>query len=286
MSTLQELLLPSRLTHVVDIGANPIDGAPPYAPMLTGGLCHVTGFEPQQDALLELQRIHGPNERYLPYAVGDGGAHTLNICRASGMTSLLTPDWVNLGLFEILHSLGEVIEQVPLQTCRLDDIAEIEHLDFLKIDIQGGELAVFENGRNKLAQCVAIQTEISFVTLYENQPAWGHIDLELRSQGFMPHCFAAVKPWPIAPFAFADQPRRAVNQLLEADVVYVRDFARSDPMTDEQLKHLALIAHHCYGSFDLALRCIALLEKRRPMWGGSGQRYKEMIASIVPGAIA
>ncbi|MDT7769725.1 MAG: hypothetical protein QOI30_2735, partial [Mycobacterium sp.] len=254
--------------------------------MLTQGLCHVTGFEPQHDALLELQEACGPNERYLPYAVGDGEAHTLNICRSSGMTSLLKPDALNLKLFDYLRTWGEVIERVPLQTHRLDDIGKIRHLDFLKIDIQGTELAVFQSGRNKLAECVAIQVEVSFVTLYENQPPLGDVDLELRSQGFMPHCFAGVKNWAIAPFVVGGDPRRALNQLLEADIVYVRDFARADAMTDEQLKHLALIAHHCYGSFDLALRCVALLEDRRAVGAGSGQRYLEMIEAKAPEAEA
>ena len=34
---LYELLNPLRLTEVVDIGANPIDGDPPYKPMLDAG---------------------------------------------------------------------------------------------------------------------------------------------------------------------------------------------------------------------------------------------------------
>lgn len=38
-----EILQPQRLTEVVDIGANPIDGDPPYKPMLAAGLCKVTG---------------------------------------------------------------------------------------------------------------------------------------------------------------------------------------------------------------------------------------------------
>lgn len=72
---LYEILQPSRLTEVVDIGANPIDGAPPYKPMLDAGLCRVTGFEPQESALGKLLRSKGANERYLPYAVGDGEVH-------------------------------------------------------------------------------------------------------------------------------------------------------------------------------------------------------------------
>ena len=113
-----DLLSPERLTEVVDIGANPIDGIPPYAPMLAAGLCHVTGFEPQESALLELQQKKGPNERYLPYAVGDGRPRVLNVCRSSGMTSLYKPDPAMLGLFEVLKSLGEVM---------IDSVANLEN---------------------------------------------------------------------------------------------------------------------------------------------------------------
>ncbi len=270
---MDKILSPRRLTEIVDIGANPIDGDPPYKSMLEAGFCNVTGFEPQEDALVELQRRKGPHERYLSYAIGDGCEHTLNICRASGMTSLFEPDPATLDLFEVLKPLAEVIRQVKLPTQRLNDVAEIEHLDFLKIDIQGGELAVFISGKEKLTEAVVIQTEVSFVTLYKNQPSMGDIDLELRTQGFVPHCFATVKKWPIAPCVINNNPRQALNQLLEADIVYVRDFSKPDLMSDEQLKHLALIAHHCYGSFDLALRCVMLLEQRNVLPIGSQKDY-------------
>jgi hypothetical protein len=195
------------------------------------------------------------------------------------MTSLFEPDPARLGLFVNLPLLGEVIERVPLQTRRLDDISEIQHLDFLKIDIQGGELAVFRGGKTKLAEAVAIQTEISFVTLYKNQPSLGDIDLELRSQGFLPHCVAEVNSRPIGSFLFNNSPIQASNQLLEADLVYVRDIAHAESMSDEQLKHLALIAHHCYGSFDLALHGVMLLEQRQALDAGAQQRYLEILSA-------
>lgn len=262
VSALWDVLQPARLTQVVDIGANPIDGDPPYAAMLQAGLCRVTGFEPQAAALAELRRNQGPRENYLADVVGDGETHTLHLCAASGMTSLYEPDAATLDLFAALKPLGAVVRREPVQTRRLDDIAEITALDFLKIDIQGAELAVFKHGRNKLASAVAIQTEVSFVTLYRDQPALGEVDSELRAQGFIPHCFAAVKRWPIAPLVVGNDARQPLNQLLEADLVYVRDFSRPERLDAEQLKHLALIAHHGYGSFDLAVRCLWLLEQR------------------------
>ncbi|PQE01896.1 FkbM family methyltransferase [Mycobacterium sp. EPG1] len=269
----RDLLDPHRLTDVVDVGANPIDGVPPYSPLLTAGLCRVTGFEPQPEALRELERRKGPAERYLPYAVGDGQQHTLHICRSSGMTSLFEPDPEALSLFEALAPHGEVIDRVPLPTRRLDDIGEIDHIDFLKIDIQGGELQAFEGGRSKLAQAVAIQTEVSFVKLYRNQPSFGDVDVVLRELGFTIHCPVAIKNWPIGSYRVNEDPRWGIRQALEADFVYVRDYTHPDTMTDEQLKHLALIAHHCYGSYDLALLCVKLLEQRGSVETGSQGRY-------------
>jgi hypothetical protein len=52
--TLLALLRPQRLTAVVDVGANPIDGDAPYKSMLSRRLCTVTGFEPQPDGLASL----------------------------------------------------------------------------------------------------------------------------------------------------------------------------------------------------------------------------------------
>lgn len=273
MAVLEEILSPARLTEAVDVGANPIDGDPPYRPMLRARLCRVTGFEPQEDALERLEREKSPHERYFRYVVGDGAAGTLRICAASGMTSLLEPDARMLALFEGFLDFGRVLARRPVQTRRLDDIAEVAAVDFLKLDIQGAELAVLRGARQKLARAVAVQVEVSFITLYEKQPAFGEIDVELRGQGFVPHTTAAVKLWPIAPYAAGGDPRRPLNQLLEADIVYVRDFSRPERLDDEQLKHLALVAHHCYQSYDLALRCVAELEKRGAVPKGAGGRY-------------
>lgn len=274
---LQDILQIQELTQILDIGANPIDGDPPYKNMLTLGLCQVTGFEPQKQALQELLQKKGPHERYLPYAIGDGGAHTLNICRWSGMTSLYEPDPASFNVFELLKPNAEVLAREKIQTKRLDELEEVKHIDFLKIDIQGSELSVFQSGRQKLKNAVAIQTEVSFITLYKNQPSLGDIDLEMRRQGFVPHCFAAVKKFPIAPLVVSGNPRQATHQLLEADMVYVRDFTHPEGMSDEQLKQLVMIAHHCYGSVDLAMRMILLLEQKNALPRGSSHGYLALL---------
>jgi FkbM family methyltransferase len=275
---LLNLLKPQRITEIVDIGANPIDGDPPYKPMLMAGeICRVTGFEPQEDALKKLNEAKCKLERYLPYAVGDGSEKVLNICSAEGMSSTFKPDSEMLKIFHPFDIWGQVVSQQKVLTKTLDSISEIEQLDFLKIDIQGSELSVFQNGKKKLANTVAIQTEVSFIPLYEDQPTFGTVDIELRGLGFIPHSFPAIKNWMIAPLVINGDPRIPLNQLIEADIVYVKDFTKPENIGDEQLKHLALISHICYKSFDLAMRCIAILEDRGVVPSGSVARYPAMI---------
>jgi FkbM family methyltransferase len=241
--------------------------------MLQAGLCEVTGFEPLPEALAELEKRRSPRERYLPYVVADGQKHQLRICKAGGMTSLFEPDMATLSLFDVLKDLGQVVARTEVESRRLDDIAEITSLDFLKMDIQGSELMVLQHGRNKLRHAVAVQAEVSFITLYHNQPAMGEIDGELRRQGFIPHCYAHIKKWPVSPLVINNDPRMALNQLLEADIVYIRDIARPDLLSDEQLKHLALVAHYCYRSFDVAAHCLNLLMQRSALSANALKTY-------------
>lgn len=257
----RDLVRCSRPSSILDIGANPTDGDPPYKEMLNYGLCTVIGIEPQQSALEVLQQRKGPLERYLPHVVGDGRERRLKVTKARGMTSLLTPDENQLRLFNAFPEWGSVVEEIDVQTHRLDDL-DIDEFDLLKINIQGAELMVFQNGLERLRDAVAVHTAVSFVPLYLGQPTFGDVDAELRSQGFVPHSMPRLKQWAIAPTVFDDNLYNPGNQLLEADMVYVRDIAHPERMTSEQLSHLAMIAFHIYGSVDLAVFCIIELVQR------------------------
>jgi FkbM family methyltransferase len=258
---LRDLVRCSRPTSILDIGANPIDGDRPYKEMLDYGLCMVTGFEPQQLALATLQQRKGPLERYRPEVIADGREHRLKITKSSGMTSLLTPDHNQLRLFNGFSEWGSIVEEHDVQTHRLDDL-DIDEFDLLKIDVQGAELMVFQHGRDRLSNAVAVHTEVSFVPLYHGQPTFGDVDSELRSQGFVPHSMPDVKRWAIAPTVFNDNIYTPGNQLLEADLVYIRDLTHPELMTSDQLSHLAMIAFHIYGSVDVAVYCIMQLQQR------------------------
>jgi FkbM family methyltransferase len=267
---------------VVDIGANPIDGDAPYRLLMDAGLCRVTGFEPQPEALAELRRRAGSHERYLPYAVGDGGRHTLHLTATSGFASLLEPDERQLALLTDFPRLAQVTGRVHVDTRKLDAIEEIDRIDLLKIDIQGGELSVLREGRRKLGDALAVQTEVGFHRLYRDQPTFADVDLELRSQSFVPHQFVTTRTWPLAPVVWADPLQQASRQLVEADVLYVRDPVRLDELSAAQLARLALVADGGYGSFGLALRCVLELIARGVLNANAEDSYRALAAGRLP----
>lgn len=271
------LIGPLAPVDVVDVGANPIDGVPPYKLLLERGYMRLVGFEPQRDALERLNATKGPLETYLPNAVGDGQPQRFRVCRAPGMSSTLAPNIRLLSRFHGFEQWAEVVEERDIETVRLDEVAEIADLDFLKIDVQGGELAVFEGSREKLSEAVVIQTEVSFLPLYVGEPMFSEIDRMLRGLGYMPHCFAAVNTRAVAPLVVGGSIYKGLNQLFQADMVYIKDFDEIERLPSKKLKSLAMVLHYCYGSVDVAQ--FVLLVHDRQFDTHYWQRYMDLLGA-------
>ena len=256
---LHEILCPERSTAVVDVGAAYIDTLPPYHALQEAGLCTVIGFEPQT----ELWPPQTPNNVTFPDVIGDGKRVTLNIWNAPGMTGVFEPNKVFLQATDPTSaggtSWGEILKKIEMPTRRLDDIEQIEVIDFLKIDAQGSELAVLKGAAQKLSNAVCVQAEMCFVPLYIGQPLFRDIDVLLAKFGFVFHSFAEVHARTILPLTGR---HGMMHQIIHADSVYVRDFSRINLIPSEQLKHMATIAAYCYQSVHLAYRCVDELVRR------------------------
>jgi FkbM family methyltransferase len=247
---------------VIDIGANPIDADPPYAAMLRAGDAEVVGFEPNRAALAELDRRRGPHERYFPHAIGDGQRHTLHICQAPGMTSLLDPDPAVLALFHGFPEWGRVVATEAVDTVRLDDLPETAGADLLKLDIQGAELMVLRHAEARLRDAVVIQAEVEFLPLYNGQPLFSDMDIFLRERGFVLHRFFPTVSRAVQPMMVNADPYAGLGQLVWADAVFIRDFTRLDALGDRQLLAMAAILHDAYAGYDIAFRLVAEHDRR------------------------
>lgn len=239
---------------IVDVGASDIGNGEAYHMLVDAGLASVVGFEPNQEACEKLNKNNRDGRcRFLPYFIGDGNPAVFHETNWVATGSLYPPNTPLLEKFQNLAELVTPVAQHKVQTTRLDDIAEIERIDFLKMDIQGAELMALKNAEQKLKETLVIDVEVEFVELYKGQPLFADVDQYLRSQGFVFHCF---NPCPsgraFKPLQSKEDINATVRQQLWSDVVYVRDWMNLDRLTEEQHYLYATLIHVLFGSIDLA----------------------------------
>lgn len=253
---------PKDPVQICDVGANPLDQEAAYAPLLREGFACVTGFEPQESALARLNAMKSGQETYLPDALGTGDDITLHIFRSSGFTSKYPADAGTQAAFLRYEHFTKETGQVPVPTRRLDDIAEVPDIDILKIDVQGSERDIIAHGREKLKSALAVQTEVRFFPIYEGEPDWGELHLELVAQGFRLHSFAHMSTVTFnAPHA-PRVGRRNRQQLIDGDAIYIRDLRQIAQFTERQLRVLFVFAARMLRSEDLVLYALAELVRR------------------------
>lgn len=260
--------------QILDVGASAIAEVPIYKILLDLNSAQLNAFEGDERQIEGIRNAYGPKVDIFKEFLFDGTEQTLYLCSGpSGMTSLFKPKQDALKFFNGFDNFGKVEQLERVQTQRMDSIEKLPLIDFIKMDIQGAELTVLQNGIEKLSNCLAIQLEVSWICLYENQPTFGDIDVWMRSQGFVPHKFTEVKRWSIAPTVFDNNFRIPGNQLLESDIIYIRDPLKLDQLTDLQLKKFAVLAHFCFESIDLCVFILRELEKRNSMVENSHLLY-------------
>jgi FkbM family methyltransferase len=249
--------------HVVDVGAMEIEGAAPvYGPLLTAGVARVSGFEPVAEECRKLNAASGPAHSFLPYAVGDGTVQTFRQCNYPMTSSLYEPNTALLDRFQNLGELTQVVARSPIDTHRMDDLAEVRETDYLKLDAQGAERDILESAAAVLSRTLVVHTEVEFVPLYTGQPLFAEVDQSLRRAGFCFHRFAGIAGRTFKPLLFQNNVNAMLSQALWADAVYVRDWMNWESLEPEPLLKLALILHDVYSSFDLAMIALAHFDRK------------------------
>lgn len=271
-----------EIIQVMDIGASAIGKTPIYKGLLDKKIAHLTAFDGDERQIQLMKDLYGADSVSIHnHFVFDGGKHNIYLCKPkSGMTSLFKPKSDALAFFNGFPGFGEVQEIDEVQTTRLDDVDGINPPDFLKMDIQGAELGVLQNGTETLKDCLAMQLEVSYFPLYEDQPSFGEIDICLRDRGFVPHRFIDVKRWSIAPTIFKGNFRHPGNQLLESDIIYIKDPLKLDNIDATQLQKLAILAHYAFGSVDLCAWFIIEMEKRGLLDENSRAKYLRNVGNF------
>ena len=238
---------------VIDLGAMDLGGeGVPYRRLVAEGACEVIGFEPVEKECAKLNAQARPRHRFLPYAIGDGKRGTFRMCKMSMTSALFEPNTALLDKFHLLADISSVISREEMETQRLDDIPEASGADYIKADVQGAEVMVFEGGVRSLETVSVIHTEVEFIPLYKDQPLFAEVDQALRRQGFLFHRFVGTASRAFKPLLVNNDPNAPLSQILWGDAVDVRNFMEFNRTAPERLLKLAIILHEAYQSFDLA----------------------------------
>ncbi len=276
----QRLLEALALTDpvvVVDVGANPLE-LPAYTRLLGLGRCRVVGFEPQPEAFARLQGRDPAREVYFPHALGRPGPAELHVFRSSGFASTFEIDEASIDLIgdEGWREGTRLRETIPLVLTALDDVPDLPALDLLKIDVQGGELAVFRHGRRSLASALCVVPEVSFFPLYRDAPTFADVHAELVAQGFCLHKFLFQKSVHLhgsQSETGGDGGGLHRSQLVDGDAVYLRDLRTLSTWPVEQVKKLVLLATYVFDSRDLAVQALDELAGRGEVAADLPQQY-------------
>jgi FkbM family methyltransferase len=251
--------------NILDVGAA-LNDEPPYKSLVDAGRARIVGFEPNHQECELLNREYGEPHRFFPYFVGDGRPAIFHETNWVLTGSLYEPNSPLLEKFQNLAELMAPLATHSVTTTRIDDIPEIGDIDFIKIDVQGSELTVFENALGPLSRALLIQTEVEFVEFYRGQPMFADVDIFLRGNGFQFHSFDGFGTRTFKPLIASGGINNGIRQVLWSDALYVRDWMHLEILDEIKLRKYAVLAHDVLRSWDLAHLVLVALDQRT---GGS-----------------
>ncbi len=178
-------------------------------------------------------------------ALGDRqGAAKLYITRHPKCSSLYCPNQPLIDRYQGLDVMRlDRIVEVRVTTL---DAARRERgwprIDFIKMDVQGGELDIIRGAGEALADTVAIVSEVSFQPFYVDQPLFGDVAAALATRDFEFYRFVHLGG------RARTGTRNDQMQVLQGDALFVRP---PENVSVDAAARLAILAT-LYGALDVA----------------------------------
>jgi FkbM family methyltransferase len=212
------------------------------------------GFEPDERSRKELLNKKNTCREYTIYgeALSDGaGEMSLNLCRKPQVSSIYKPNKEFTYLFPDYERF-DVLSNEAIKTKKLDDI-NISNPDFVKLDIQGGELKALLGGEKTLRETFGLEIEVEFLPLYIEQPLFGDITSFLSNKGFEFIDFVNLCRW-------ERESHSGYGQCVFGDALYLKspELVLDQKLEDRRISsYLSILL--LYKRFDLIKRALELL---------------------------
>ena len=253
--------------HLIDIGAAG-DIEPRWRSI--SKFLNYLGFEPDARSRAEMidrnKQCH--EYRIMPNAVWENsGKFTLQLCAKPEVSSFFPPNLELLRNFPDQERFAfrkeEVIDCITLDSLQLQDP------DFLKIDIQGGELRALLGAEKTLNSCFGVELEVEFLELYKGQPLFGEISSFLEKHGFQFVDFVNLCRW-------ERDSHKGLGQLAFGDGLFLKTpekFIESNNSTSKISNYFATLL--IYEKYDLIEVLTNLLDDES-LW-----KYRDFSSKVI-----
>ena len=223
----------------------------------------IIGFEIDQEVCEKMNINSREGVKYYPYALGKANERRkLYITQDPMCSSLYKPNEELLKLYNNLE-VAYLKEETKIDTVSLDyfiDKHEIGNIDFIKIDVQGAELDIFQGASKTLKNVLKIVCEVEFVPHYQNQPLFGDVCNHLIKHDLMFNKFLDLAGRSLKPVVMNNK-LNFPSQYIWSDAVFIYHIQKIKNLTDEQILKLSLFA--CvYLSLDLTFYCLSEYDRR------------------------
>lgn len=250
---------------IIEIGALHIhDQKEPFYELLDHfPSSEIIGFEVEKEVCEQMNSKSPKGIKYYPYALGKANERRkFYITQHQMCCSLYKPKEELIKLYNNFE-VAYLKEETEIDTISLDyfiDKYNIGNIDFIKLDVQGAELDIFQGAHKTLKNVLKIVCEVEFIPIYENQPLFGDICNYLNKYNLMFNKFLGLAGRALKPISFNNNPNLP-SQHIWTDAVFIHHIQKLQKLNDEQLIKLSLLA--CvYNTLDLAFFCLSEYDKR------------------------
>jgi len=252
-------LLGSEAISFLDVGAS--GGIIPRWHPYRGDVAF-TGIEPDERSIPEL--LQSPDAKaYKSYDIVPFGAWNrsgpvpITFTRKPMCSSHFSPNIPFLSRFPHPERF-DVVGSSEVACRTLDDLLGGNPCDFIKLDLEGGELAVLEGARATLESCLGLHIEVSFLPIRDKQPLFGDVAKFLAGHGIEFIDFVTLLRWGRDSFD-------GLGQTVFADALFLRapesliNASAANLLTSRTARvYLAILT--VYERFDIALKFLDLLQ--------------------------
>ena len=178
-----------------------------------------------------------------------------NLCKKPMVSSAYKPNRELLDQFSNADRF-DIVKKELLQAKPLFKDKGYQKIDFIKLDIQGGELNALKGLEESLNNCLGMEIEVEFSEIYKSQPLFGDVHNFLESKGFYFFDFISLNRW-------ERNSHNNFGRCIWGDGLWMKElktFNTSD--TEIYLKYAAICS--IYGKTEEAIYSMQLLGKETP----------------------